>query len=93
MLARIVRRGSTFVVALCLLTFGCAMAQSPAVNPTEADYAAQQQQRQVQQPLNNQPVWKEVRSGAAAVHHHPRARNQRADPAAGPDVARAARRP
>ena len=63
MLARIVRRSSTFVVALCILTFGCAMAQSPAVNATDADYAAQQQQRQVQQPLNNQPLWSEVRSG------------------------------
>ena len=63
MLAGIARTGSTLIVALYLLTFGCAMAQSPAVNPVDADYAAQQQQRQVQQPLNNQPVWSEARSG------------------------------
>ena len=63
MLAGIARTGSTFVVALYFLTFGCALAQSPAVNRAEADLAAQQQQRQVQQPLNNEPVWKEARSG------------------------------
>jgi formate dehydrogenase subunit gamma len=37
--------------------------QSPATNPIGADYARQQQERQVTQPLNNQPVWSEVRSG------------------------------
>lgn len=39
-------------------------AQSPATNPVDADFAKQQQQRQLVQPLNNQPVWSEVRSGA-----------------------------
>ena len=63
MLAGIARTGSTFIVALYVLTFGCAMAQSPAVNSVDADYAAQQQKRQVEQPLNNQPVWSEARSG------------------------------
>ena len=43
---------------------GVAFAQSPAVNAKEAEYAKQQQQRQLTQPLNNQPVWSEVRSGA-----------------------------
>ncbi len=42
-------------------------AQSPAVNPKEADDAQPQQQRQATQPLNNQPVWKEIRSGAPQV--------------------------
>ena len=63
MLAGIARTGSMFIVALYLLTFGWAMAQSPAVNPVDADYAAQQQKRQVEQPLNNQPLWSEARSG------------------------------
>ena len=40
---------------------------SPAVNPKEAAVAQTQQQRQVTQPLNNQPVWSEVRSGAPQV--------------------------
>ena len=37
---------------------------SPATNAIDADFATQQQQRQVTQPLNNQPVWSEVRSGS-----------------------------
>jgi len=37
------------------------------VNPQEADYAKEQQQRQLAQPLNNEPVWKEVRSGLPQV--------------------------
>ena len=52
--------------ALCAALFVGATgagAQSPAVNPQDADYAKQQQQRQVTQPLNNAPVWKEIRSG------------------------------
>jgi formate dehydrogenase subunit gamma len=48
--------------ALCLIV-GATFAQSPAVNPAEADLAGLQQQRQIAQPLNNQPVWSEVRSG------------------------------
>jgi formate dehydrogenase subunit gamma len=43
---------------------GLAAAQSPAVNPKEAADARAQQQQQVAQPLNNQPMWSEVRSGA-----------------------------
>ena len=38
-------------------------AQSPAVSPAEADLAKQQAAQQQSQPLNNQPVWREVRSG------------------------------
>ena len=44
-----------------------AVAQSPAVNPKEAGDARAQQERQITQPLNNQPVWSEVRSGAPQV--------------------------
>ncbi|MFO1415640.1 MAG: formate dehydrogenase subunit gamma, partial [Burkholderiales bacterium] len=40
-----------------------ASAQSPAVDAKEADQAKQQVQQQQVQPLNNQPVWKEIRSG------------------------------
>ena len=38
--------------------------KSPATSATDASYAAQQQEQQVIQPLNNQPVWSEIRSGA-----------------------------
>ncbi len=40
-----------------------AAAQSPAVSPREADQAKQQAAQQITQPLNNQPVWNEVRTG------------------------------
>ncbi len=40
-----------------------AVAQSPAVSGVEADQAKQQAAQQQAQPLNNQPVWKEIRSG------------------------------
>jgi formate dehydrogenase subunit gamma len=46
---------------------GVASAQSPAVNPKEAAQARTEQSRQVAQPLNNAPVWKEVRSGEPQV--------------------------
>ncbi len=52
--------------ALCLaatLSATLACAQSPAVNAREADAAARQAQQQSAQPLNNQPVWSEIRSG------------------------------
>ncbi|HVE49974.1 MAG TPA: formate dehydrogenase subunit gamma [Casimicrobiaceae bacterium] len=54
-------RAGVAALAACWLV--AASAQSPAVNPAEADLAKQQQQRQQTQPLNNEPVWKEVRSG------------------------------
>lgn len=41
-----------------------AVAQSPAVDPKEAAAAKAQAAQQQVQPLNNQPVWSEVRSGA-----------------------------
>jgi len=52
------------LAAAAVLATGAACAQSPAVNPAEADQAKQQALRQQAQPLNNQPVWSEVRSGA-----------------------------
>ena len=47
----------------CLAFLSAAGAQSPAVNPKEADQAKQQAAQQVAQPGNNRPVWNEVRSG------------------------------
>ena len=65
------RRGSTtrsVGTLLAALFFAAGVAaQSPAVNPQEADFAKQQQQRQFAQPLNNAPVWKEIRSGLPQV--------------------------
>ncbi len=54
------------VAGLCFVAT-MAVAQSPAVNPKEAGDARAQQERQITQPLNNQPVWSEVRSGAPQV--------------------------
>jgi len=51
------------LITLFAAAAGCAMAQSPALNKNEAELATEQQQRQQQQPLNNGPVWKEIRSG------------------------------
>ena len=50
-----------FIQLLCLL----ASLSWLAVNPSWAadDLASEQAKRQVEQPLNNAPVWKEVRSG------------------------------
>jgi formate dehydrogenase subunit gamma len=62
----ITRTAGTFL-AVTLFAAGAAFAQSPAVNPQEADYAKQQQKQQSAQPLNNQPVWKEIRSGLPQV--------------------------
>ena len=62
----IVRAAGALAAVLCLVAT-VAVAQSPAVNPTEAGDAKSQQQRQVTQPLNNQPVWSEIRSGLPQV--------------------------
>jgi formate dehydrogenase subunit gamma len=50
-----------------LLAAGIAAAQSPAVNSKEAAQAAAEQQQRIDQPLNNQPVWKEIRSGEPQI--------------------------
>ena len=48
----------------CLVGATLACAQSPALNAEGGRLSAkQQQQRQLTQPLNNQPVWSEIRSG------------------------------
>jgi len=60
--------GATGALAAAVyLAATLAIAQSPAVNSTEARDARAQQQQQSAQPLNNQPVWSEVRSGAPQV--------------------------
>ena len=55
------------MLAMACLWVATAGAQSPAVSPKSLDYARQQQERQLSQPLNNQPVWSEIRSGAPQV--------------------------
>ncbi|MEA3155507.1 MAG: formate dehydrogenase subunit gamma, partial [Betaproteobacteria bacterium] len=51
-----------------LLTATGSMAQQQSFAGSEAsDPAAQQAERQVTQPLNNAPVWREVRSGVPAI--------------------------
>jgi len=60
------RGGLALAAALCLAA-GVALAQSPAVDTKEASQATAEQQRQQTQPLNNAPVWREVRSGEPQV--------------------------
>ena len=52
-----------FVAVVAVSAACAAAAQSPAVSPREADQAKQQAAQQIAQPLNNQPVWNEVRTG------------------------------
>lgn len=54
-----------------LLMAGAGVAQQPAVNSKDADFARAQQERQLVQPGNNAPVWKEVRSGLPQVTQVP----------------------
>jgi formate dehydrogenase subunit gamma len=56
-----------FLLVALLFVAGPGSAQTPAVNPKEAAQAAAQQQQQQIQPLNNQPVWSEIRSGAPQI--------------------------
>jgi len=44
-----------------------ALAQTPALNPEDAERARAQQERQRTQPLNNAPVWRDVRYGEPKV--------------------------
>ena len=60
------RAGGALLAAICFAA-GLAAAQSPALDPPEAADARQQQKQQLTQPLNNQPMWKEIRSGAPQV--------------------------
>lgn len=57
------RAASVAIAALCF-SIGLASAQAPATSAKDADWTLQQQQRQQTQPLNNQPLWSEIRSGA-----------------------------
>lgn len=65
-----VSRAALLVAALWLTVAGSAHAQAqlptPAPTPDNTSPAAQAQ-RQVVQPLNNAPIWREVRSGAPQV--------------------------
>ena len=62
----IVVAAGTLLVALGFAA-GIASAQSPAVDPKEAAQATAEQKQQLRQPLNNQPMWKEVRSGEPQI--------------------------
>lgn len=58
---RIILRAGVVALASCWLSVA---AQSPPpADPAKTDLAPQQQQRQQTQPLNNAPLWKEIRSG------------------------------
>jgi len=60
---RIVRPGLAFLTGL-LVVFAAQAQNSPATSAADANSARQQQERQITQPLNNQPVWSEARSGS-----------------------------
>jgi formate dehydrogenase subunit gamma len=60
-------RATGALVAGCLLAVSVAFAQAPAAPPAGADLAREQQTRQTNQPGNNEPVWKEIRSGVPQV--------------------------
>ncbi len=60
---RIVNAVLALIAAFCIAGSSLAAAQTPAVDPALAEAAKAQQKQQSEQPLNNQPLWKEVRSG------------------------------
>jgi formate dehydrogenase subunit gamma len=56
--------GVRMFAAVLLFGVACgAVAQSPAVSPKEEQFATKQAAQQAAQPLNNQPLWSEVRTG------------------------------
>lgn len=62
------RAAARAVAALWIFAAGAAYAQIPPAAPTPENASpAAQAQRQSTQPLNNAPVWREVRSGAPQV--------------------------
>jgi formate dehydrogenase subunit gamma len=64
----IVRAASLAVAALWMLAAGVAYAQIPTPAPTPDNTSpAAAAQRQATQPLNNSPVWREIRSGTPQV--------------------------
>jgi len=56
-----------FLFMALLFVAGFAGGQTPAVNAKEATQATAQQQQQQTQPLNNQPLWSEIRSGVPQI--------------------------
>jgi len=61
---RLLNARAALAAATLTIAAGIASAQAPSsVSPADPRGASQQQQRQMTQPLNNQPVWSEVRSG------------------------------
>ncbi len=62
----ILRAAGALAAALCFAA-GIASAQTPAVSPKEAAQATKEQSREVVQPLNNAPMWREVRSGEPQI--------------------------
>jgi formate dehydrogenase subunit gamma len=58
-------RALTTLILAAVLMFGAvtARAQSPALNAADADAEKAEQRQEATQPLNNQPVWSEIRSG------------------------------
>lgn len=65
MRSTILRAAGALALAACVAL--PALAQSPAGGTAEADLAKQQAQRQQVQPLNNAPLWSEVRSGVPQI--------------------------
>ena len=57
-------RKPLFAAAIAALCIGASIVSAQTqVYPVGPDLAKQQQERQLKQPLNNQPLWSEVRSG------------------------------
>jgi formate dehydrogenase subunit gamma len=57
------RGAAVALLALCFAWASTALAQAPAPDPAMKDLAQAQARRGVEQPGNNAPVWREVRSG------------------------------
>lgn len=67
----LVRGTAVTLCALVALLFACALpaiAQTPAADPAMKDLAQEQAKRGVDQPGNNAPVWREVRSGEKSAY-------------------------
>ena len=66
-MSRSILRAALALTAAFAFVAGLASAQAPAVNPKEAAQATAEQKQQISQPLNNAPVWKEIRSGEKQI--------------------------
>jgi formate dehydrogenase subunit gamma len=67
MVSRSIIRGTAALAVALSIAIGVASAQSPGVNPNQAAQAAAEQKQRIDQPLNNLPVWKEIRSGEPQI--------------------------